>query len=344
MSIWNPDITGAVETIEVVGNTVYVGGNFTQIGGVSRSKIGAIEAVSGNATSWNPNADGTVYEIKINGSIAYVGGFFNNIGGQVRNAIAAINTGNNNATAWNPFAPTTVSGMAIAGGLVYAGGTFTQIGGQPRNYLGSVDPSTGNATSWNAGAGANGFVKEVSVYGSTIYVGGNFQKFGGKCRAFFLALSDQPLPVSFGAINASISNNKLLVSWSTLKETNNSHFDIEASKDGNNFTKIATVSSKANNGNSSSPLNYEASVSLQEVAIMGAIGLLALLFPFAGRKKHRCLMGGLMITGFIALSISGCRKNEIISNSSTQKIYIRVVQNDIDGNKSYSKVVIAEVR
>ncbi|MCH5719308.1 hypothetical protein [Niabella hibiscisoli] len=52
------------------------------------------------------------------------------------------------------------------------------------------------------------------------------------------------LPVNFGSINATFKNNGMLVSWQSLNETNNSYFEIQASKDGQHFTTIKTIPSK----------------------------------------------------------------------------------------------------
>ena len=49
---------------------------------------------------------------------------------------------------------------------------------------------------------------------------------------------DPNLPVTFGDVNATVASGSLQVSWSTLTEINNSYFEVEASKDGNTFTKI----------------------------------------------------------------------------------------------------------
>jgi hypothetical protein len=50
------------------------------------------------------------------------------------------------------------------------------------------------------------------------------------------------------------SINKLL--WSTSRETNNRGFELERSADGKNFSSLAFVATKAENGNSTSTLNY----------------------------------------------------------------------------------------
>ena len=79
VSAWNPDPDNeashsfhpaAVNTIAVSGNTVYVGGSFTNIGGEERTAIAALDATTGLATAWNPRASRgrtVVYRFLVNG-------------------------------------------------------------------------------------------------------------------------------------------------------------------------------------------------------------------------------------------------------------------------------------
>ena len=57
---WNPGANNHVHALAVSGSTVYAGGNFTSIGGQTRSRIAALDASSGLATAWNPAANGRV--------------------------------------------------------------------------------------------------------------------------------------------------------------------------------------------------------------------------------------------------------------------------------------------
>jgi hypothetical protein len=88
------------------GATIYVGGLFGTIGGASRSKIAALSASTGLATSWNPGANGEVLTVITNpgGNIIYAVGQFTTIGGSARNYVAALNSVTASSTAWNPGA------------------------------------------------------------------------------------------------------------------------------------------------------------------------------------------------------------------------------------------------
>ncbi|MCF3108991.1 hypothetical protein LL912_09400 [Niabella sp. CC-SYL272] len=153
-------------------------------------------------------------------------------------------------------------------------------------------------------------------------------------------ISNDPLvlPVTFGAISAKIVNGKLVVNWSTMSETNNDHFDIEISKDGTSFTKIATVKSSAPNGTSTGTTDYKYEMDLtSSTAILGigilTLGGLALCF----RRKRKGLVVLAMIVGS-TLTIAGCKK---VSADQVNKgpLFLRIVQVDVDGTQSFSKVV-----
>ncbi len=53
-----------------------------------------------------------------------------------------------------------------------------------------------------------------------------------------------PLPVKLNNFSADLINNNIHVSWLTLSESDNSHFELERSIDGVTFTRITTVPSK----------------------------------------------------------------------------------------------------
>lgn len=186
LSEWNPGANDVVYTLAVVGSTIYVGGNFTTIGGQPRNRIAALDATTGAATDWNPNADRPVWSLANSGSTIYAGGNFAEIGGHARNNIAALDAVTGGATDWNPNPDDRVETLLISGSTVYAGGLFTTIGGQPRNHIAALDAATGAATDWNPNADWS--VEALAVNGSTVYVGGGFTTIGGQPRNHIAAL------------------------------------------------------------------------------------------------------------------------------------------------------------
>lgn len=154
-----------------------------------------------------------------------------------------------------------------------------------------------------------------------------------------------PLPVMFGNVSASISNGLLAINWTTQTETNNDHFDIELSTDGKTFKKIQTIQSKATNGFSTTPIEYEFALSTNTLATLLAVpsilGLLLLSVSPKSRNRHWGLKSvlAIMLIGSIGIA---CSKNEHISNTKdNEKLMIRIAQVDKDGKKVYSKVIQA---
>ncbi|MGJ7033108.1 choice-of-anchor Q domain-containing protein [Niabella hirudinis] len=155
---------------------------------------------------------------------------------------------------------------------------------------------------------------------------------------FFVKTSASPLPVSFGEINAVIKNSALIVSWQTLTETNNDRFEIEASQDGVNFTTIATVASKAQNGNSSTTIQYSWEADSGALAAFSGLSiiLLILLLPVAQRYKKQLLMASVVL---LIAFISCSKRTDSLAENPGDKYFIRIAQVDKDGGKTYSKMV-----
>jgi len=158
-----------------------------------------------------------------------------------------------------------------------------------------------------------------------------------------LGTSAIALPVTFGTVSASVSAGVCIVSWQTLAETGNDHFEVQASEDGKTFTTVYTVASKAPNGNSDSPIDYSLSFSLAAITALSGLGLLALLALTVPRKRNKWVS----FTALLAMGIvvwSSCTKTGIAANEGVGKIYVRIAQVDKDGTKSYSKVVLVNNR
>jgi uncharacterized repeat protein (TIGR01451 family) len=173
----------------------YLGGNFTQMGGVERRGLAHILPDTGTTAvlrysldpQWNPDANDKVYALAVSGGTVYVGGRFTAVGGQERQRIAALDATTGQATAWNPAADGDVYTLAVSGNTLYVGGGFQQIGGQPRPYAAALDRTTGRATDWNALS--DGPVYALAVNGTTVYAGGYFDNIGWSAHENIAALN-----------------------------------------------------------------------------------------------------------------------------------------------------------
>ncbi|MGE9313230.1 BspA family leucine-rich repeat surface protein [Niabella sp. CJ426] len=144
------------------------------------------------------------------------------------------------------------------------------------------------------------------------------------------------LPVVFGPITATLKGGHLNILWSTLKETNNSRFEIEASGDGVHFVALGSVNTTAVSGNSDVEINYRFQTTTPAIAVIAIAGLL-LFTPVRGKRKWI----GLAILMGILISLNiGCQKSgKDVLNSEGDKLFLRIAQIDIDGTKSFSKAI-----
>jgi hypothetical protein len=119
--------------LAIAGSTIYAGGGFGSVQGVTRNNIAGINASDGAATNFDPNPSGegteggVVTALATDGSIVYAGGYFNAIGGQPRGLLAALNASDGSATSFNPNASGGNAMYALAiepDGTLYAGGSF----------------------------------------------------------------------------------------------------------------------------------------------------------------------------------------------------------------------------
>lgn len=189
---WNPGANSLANVFLLDGDTLYVGGEFTQIGGQPRNYAAAVNATSGEVTAWNPNASWPVLAIARRSDTIYVGGVFNHLGGQWRRGIAAVDAAAGGLMPWNPDTDDgIVEALLVSGNTLYVGGAFGQIGGQARRSIAALDATTGNAASWYPQPTAWGSpteVKALALVGGTLYVGGVFGSIGGQPRICLAAV------------------------------------------------------------------------------------------------------------------------------------------------------------
>lgn len=190
VSTWNAngegDANGSIRALALStdGRTLYIGGDFTQVGGVARNRLASVSAATGAVLPWDPNANGIVRALALSadGATLYTGGDFSAIGGQPRQGLAALQTVNGKATAWN--AAMTGSGvysLARAGATLYAGGSFSQIGGQARNNLAALDTAIDSdmGAGWDPDVDGTVHALALSGDGARLYAGGVFSTVNG---------------------------------------------------------------------------------------------------------------------------------------------------------------------
>jgi uncharacterized delta-60 repeat protein len=221
---FNPGVSGGdfslVYSMAVQADgKILVGGDFTTLGGQSRTNIGRLNADGTVDSTFNPKTDGPVYALVVqpDGKIV-VGGYFTRLGGLSRTNLGRLNAAGTIDTTFSTGAGTddapdaAVFGLAMqADGKVLVGGAFTTLGGQARANLGRLNVNGTLDTTFNPGA--NGFVESFAVQtDGKILVGGAFTALGGQSRSHIGRLntngtldsifSPQPAGGSFATVSA----------------------------------------------------------------------------------------------------------------------------------------------
>jgi len=211
---WTPTPNGLVRTIAVdsVDGSIYVGGDFTVVGGVAAPRLAKFAPIGSGgalATGFAPVPGNAVTSLSLAPSpgpglpapTIYLGGTFTTVtgpgaSGGVRNRAAAVATANGAVSAFDPNAQSTVNAIAVSasGNDVYLGGAFTLVGGVARQRIAAVTATTGAlAAAWVPvsayGAGSVLALTLDAVTADRVWVGGDFRAaFAGSAARESLAV------------------------------------------------------------------------------------------------------------------------------------------------------------
>jgi hypothetical protein len=178
-----------VYALAVVGNEVYVGGEFTSAGGVSANRVARFNT---QTNTWSRLGTGSsngvndwVFALAVVGNEVYVGGWFTSAGGVSANGVARFNTQTNTwstlGTGSSNGVNSNVNALAVVGNEVVVGGNFTSAGGVSANRVARFNTQTNTWSSLGTGSsnGVSSTVAALAVVGNEVVVGGYFFFAGG---------------------------------------------------------------------------------------------------------------------------------------------------------------------
>lgn len=187
ISSWRPN-NGIAYAQARVGDMIVLGGTFTSMRSpsgqiVTRNRLAAISATTGELLPWNPNPNGENIRTVApspDGSRVYVGGTFTSIGGASRTNVAALSATTGSATSFVANANATVRQIRFIDDRLFLVGTFWKVNGVNRGNGAEVDPTTGALKPWDPKVTAG----LITVAGASdgIYVGGYFSQIGSTGR------------------------------------------------------------------------------------------------------------------------------------------------------------------
>ncbi len=186
---WNPGNinVNAINDMVIAGNTLYVAGYFTNIGGAARNNLAALDLTTGNATSWNPNPNDQITSLTMFGDKLVIGGYFTTIGVKSQSYLAMVDTSTGLAASWNPNLNERVYTLFTSGNSVFVGGLFASVNRVPRTNLAAIDAVTGKVkSSWTANAGSTVYALAISK--GKLIVGGSFTNIGNSSVSYLATL------------------------------------------------------------------------------------------------------------------------------------------------------------
>jgi trimeric autotransporter adhesin len=132
---WAPEPNNYVYAMTLVKDTLYVGGEFTQIDGRALGYVGALNIKTNThgamTKDWNPGANAAVRSLSYNNKLLYAGGDYNTINAQSVSYLSALNTTVSGANivqlSWLPGPNNAVFAVKVIGDYVFAGGVFTSV-------------------------------------------------------------------------------------------------------------------------------------------------------------------------------------------------------------------------
>ena len=183
-----PAVTGEIDDISVVGDTVYVVGGVTQAGGMARTRAFAFSLSSKTVSAWAPTFAGTtpflpsVRLVRATPTAIFVGGYFTSAGGAARTNVAALDPTTGTATAWAPPAlgtqaaqDITVRALAVAADRVFVGGgsgiDMTGGDGVRRRNVVALDRTSAALLPWSPVGITPDSVYALDVSGDRVVVG-----------------------------------------------------------------------------------------------------------------------------------------------------------------------------
>ena len=168
----------AIDSIELIGNSLYVGGDFSIFEGAPGINIAKLDLTTGLWSNLSNGISGFVLDMATDGTNLYIAGSFTSTAGGTGPVVAMNRVGKWDGTSWSALGAginNTADAIEIDGSDVYVGGIFTTAGGNSANRIAKWNGST-----WSAlGTGMNDRVSTLVMKDGILYAGGQFGTAGG---------------------------------------------------------------------------------------------------------------------------------------------------------------------
>ena len=183
---WNPGPNGRVDAIAMAGGTVYLGGDFTRLGAVARTRLAAVDAATGALLPWAPSADQDVSSMVFHPGTGHliVAGHFTTLNGTTQLGMGSLDGVTGAVQPWpvntiikNYDETAAINSLATDGTKVYGVGWGFLGGGGNGNFEGvfAADAATG-ALDWVDGGRGDNY--DIALAGNVLYTVGHPHDWG----------------------------------------------------------------------------------------------------------------------------------------------------------------------
>ncbi len=293
-----------VGSILLQGNSLYVGGQFTNALGAPYTLVVGIDSTTGLAipvplgSSFNGTAGAAfpVNTMVAAGGKVLVGGDFQSLGGVPRQHAAALSLTTGSALPWAPTFDGSVFSLAYGTNRIYVGGNFTNAYNTNFvNGLAALDPVSGNVLPFSF-LGTNGSspisVNALAVGSGSLYVGGAFTVVGNQSRKS-LASVDLNSGAVISTFNANLAGGFAGVNSLLLRGTN-----LYVAGDFSTVSSLAIPRLAAVSSSDGSPQSWTPAPNQAVTAMAASSDTLYVGGAFA------TISGGITLRGFAAFSLA----------------------------------------
>jgi hypothetical protein len=184
---FHPQPNAGVLKLALSGRTLYLGGKFTSVAGVTRLRLAAVDAITGGlGTRLTLAANAAVRDLALSstGSTLYLAGSFTAISGATRYNFASVDAASRALTAWNPNIHASGWGVALspdnATAYLTTGDGNESICGAGHESVIAM-PATGSGippVRWHNGGDRgcpfnSGDINAVEATAGAVYIGGH---------------------------------------------------------------------------------------------------------------------------------------------------------------------------
>lgn len=214
-----------IRTMTRVGDTLYIGGDFTKVGKKSMGQAVPFDLNSQTFYRDFTPVSGVVSDIVPDGKGGwYLGGQFTKVGSYSQSYLAHMNSDFAMDSSWRPVLDGVVNKMVVYDGILYVGGYFTTVSGSNRAGVAAFNVNTGGMASWDPQLtyAIPAAVYDLKVAGGLIYIAGLFSTVKGQSRTMVAAVDPvtaqptnwSPVIVGDGISEIEISNNRAYLTGS----------------------------------------------------------------------------------------------------------------------------------